>query len=609
VRGHGYAFRHALLQEAVYTDLLPGERTRLHAAFARLLTSPAELAHHHLASHDLAGAFAASIEAGRAAERVGAPAEAHSHYDRALSLWERVDDAARLAGTSRAELAFRSAVMAADSGDKHRAVAQLRVLPQTSEVSERLAYYLYETDDEAAAAEVAERAVESADEPAALSRAMATHARTLLWGPRHQEVEELATKALELARTAGARDAEVGALLTLATSVELRGDMHRAHELVEKAMAGPTGDLAMDLRARFHHARIHYEQGVLEHAAEVADDGIRLASDAGLMWSTYGTDLRFLRFLIHYVAGEWDAAETMAAGFGARVGTVPEAILSSFALFVEVARGLPVVEPRLSWLRPFWSDPLASYMSRGLAAEHALWHGDPATALDHVRAVLAAQVPGDSGNVRMAAIGLWALAELGTTEGADELRAQARLAVESGPTGAGGHLGPEGRAWALRVEAEWHRVHGRLDVELCRRVTEAFGYGFVYEAARARWRLAEALLAAGERDAAQVEWEQAREAAGKLRAVPLEGALLDFGRRARFGSSGGQTSVPQGELTAREAEVLRLVAEGLTNREIAERLFIAQKTVSVHVSNILGKLGVSTRTQAAATARRLGLLP
>ncbi|MEV4562798.1 AAA family ATPase [Nonomuraea sp. NPDC049419] len=609
VRGHGYTFRHALLQEAVYTDLLPGERTRLHAAFARLLTSPAELAHHHLASHDLAGAFAASIEAGRAAERVGAPAEAHSHYDRALSLWERVDDAARLAGASRAELAFRSAVMAADSGDKHRAVAQLRVLPQTSEVSERLAYYLYEMDDEAAAAEVAGRAVESAVEPAALSRAMATHARTLLWGPRHQEVEELATKALELARTAGARDAEVGALLTLATSVELRGDMHRAHELVEKAMAGPTGDLAMDLRARFHHARIHYEQGVLVHAAEVADDGIRLASDAGLMWSTYGTDLRFLRFLIHYVAGEWDAAETMAAGFGARVGTVPEAILSSFALFIEVARGLPVVESRLSWLRPFWSDPLASYMSRGLAAEHALWHGDPATALDHVRAVLAAQVPGESGNVRMAAIGLWALAELGTTEGADDLRAQARLAVESGPTGGGGHLGPEGRAWALRVEAEWHRVHGRLDVELCRRVTEAFDYGFVYEAARARWRLAEALLAAGERDAAHTEWEQAREAAGKLRAVPLESALLDFGRRARFGSSGGQTSAPQGELTAREAEVLRLVAEGLTNREVAERLFIAQKTVSVHVSNILGKLGVSTRTQAAATARRLGLLP
>src|SRR5690606_34433142 len=147
------------------------------------------------------------------------------------------------------------------------------------------------------------------------------------------------------------------------------------------------------------------------------------------------------------------------------------------------------------------------YMSRGLAAEHALWQGDPATALDHVRAVLAAQQPGESGNVRIAAIGLWALAELGTTEGADELRAQARLSAEHGPTGGGGHLGPEGRAWALRAEAEWHRVHGRLDVGLWRKVVEAFDYGFVYEAARARWRLAEALLAAGDREAAQAEWE------------------------------------------------------------------------------------------------------
>jgi DNA-binding NarL/FixJ family response regulator len=167
-------------------------------------------------------------------------------------------------------------------------------------------------------------------------------------------------------------------------------------------------------------------------------------------------------------------------------------------------------------------------------------------------------------------------------------------------------MGPEGQAWALRAEAEWHRVHGRLDVELWRRVVAAFDFGFVYETARARWRLAEALLAAGARTEAQAEWELAREAAGKLRATPLETALADFARRARFTTGGG--SHGDGGLTARETEVLRLVAEGLTNREIAERLFIAQKTVSVHVSNILGKLEVSTRTQAAAEARTRALL-
>jgi DNA-binding CsgD family transcriptional regulator len=335
----------------------------------------------------------------------------------------------------------------------------------------------------------------------------------------------------------------------------------------------------------------------------VADEGIRLAVETGLKWSTYGTDLRFLRFLIHYVAGEWDQAESVAGSFGARVGTAPEATLSSYALFIEVARGLPVVEDRLSWLRPFWHDALVAYISRGLAAEHALWQGDPATALDHIHATLDTLDPGESGTIRIAAIGLWAMADLGITEGADDLLSRARFALTTGPVGEGGQLGPEGQAWALRLEAEWHRVHGRLDADLWRKVVSAFSYGFVYEEARARWRLAEALLAAGDRPAAQAEWEHAREQAGKLRAAPLEAALAEFGRRARFG-----TGDPEGGLTAREVEVLRLVAEGLTNREIAAQLFIAPKTVSVHVSNILAKLDVSTRTQAAAAARKHGLL-
>ncbi|WP_308250628.1 ATP-binding protein [Nonomuraea rhizosphaerae] len=603
VDGYGYTFRHALLQEAVYTDLLPGERTRLHAAFASLLTSPAELAHHYLAGHDLAGALRASAEAGRLAERLGAPAEAHRHYDRALGLWDRVAEAETLAGEGRAALAFRSAVMAADSGDNHRAVQQLRAMPPTSEVSERLAYYLIELDDQPRAVAAAERAVEAADDQATLARALSTLARTITWSTRHTEAPVIARRAIETARACGARDAEVGALLILAIHAEHEGDMDKAHSLVESATAEGSGQLAMDLRARFHHGRIHYEQGLLAEAAEMADEGIRIAIDAGLKWSTYGTDLRFLRFLIHYVAGEWDEAESMAAGFGARVGTLPEATLSSFALFIEVARGAPAVDDRLNWLRIFWSDLLVVYMSRGQAAEHALWRGDPATALEHVRAALDSLDPGDPGALRVVAVGLWALADLGRADGADDLRHLARFAVESGPMGERGPMGPEGQAWALRVEAEWHRAHGRLDVDLWRQVVAAFDFGFVYEVARARWRLAEALLAAGDRTGAQYEWDLARSAAQKLRAVPLETALDEFGRRARFAASHGD-----GGLTARELEVLKLVAEGLTNREIAERLFIAQKTVSVHVSNILGKLEVATRTQAAAAGRDRGLL-
>ncbi|MEV4100706.1 AAA family ATPase [Nonomuraea sp. NPDC049649] len=605
VRGHGYAFRHALLQEAVYGDLLPGERTRLHAAFARLLTSPAELAHHHLAGHDLAGALAASAEAGRQAERLGAPAEAHRHYDRALGLWDRVPGAAGLAGETRETLAFRSAVAAADSGDNQRAVTALRALPQTSEVSERLAYYLAELGDKPAAVVAAEHAVETAPGQVALARALATLARALMWTPRHAEVEELGRRALDTARAAGAKDAETSAQLTLALHTEVHHGLAKAHDLVRLATTGGhSGDLAMDLRAHFHHARIHYDQGLMADAAVVADAGIRLAYETGLNWSTYGTELRFLRFLIHYASGDWDEAEKVASGFGARVGTTPEATLSSFALFIEVGRGSPTVESRLEWLSPFSHDPFIAYMYRGLAAEHALWQGDPAAALDHVHAALdALLLPGDAAAIRISATGLWALADLGTTDGADDLFATARHAAESGVIGERAQLGPEGQAWALRAEAEWHRVHGRPDPELWHQVAEAFAF-FPYEEARARWRLAEAHLAAGDRDAAHTAWARADTIATRLRAEPLRRALTELARRARLTS--GTTDGP---LTAREREVLALVAEGHTNKEIAARLYIAQKTVSVHVSNILAKLGVSTRTQAAATARRHGLIP
>ena len=108
----GYVFRHALLREAVYGDLLPGERTRLHATMSALLAdehrlqmpgTAAELAQHCLASHDIPGAFAASVRAGEEAERLGAPAEAHRHYDHALALWERVADPEKTADMARGE--------------------------------------------------------------------------------------------------------------------------------------------------------------------------------------------------------------------------------------------------------------------------------------------------------------------------------------------------------------------------------------------------------------------------------------------------------------------------------------------------------------------------
>ncbi|GAB2446193.1 helix-turn-helix transcriptional regulator [Streptosporangium sandarakinum] len=655
---YGYAFRHALLQEVVYTDLLPGERTRMHSEFARLLTAregaAAELAYHYLAGHDLAEAMSASVEAGRRAERLGAPAEAHRHFEQALGLWDRVPDAERRAGTDRVRLAMRTAAAAADMGDNHRAIAQLRELPPTAETRERLAYYLYDSDDVPAAVAAAEEAVAAAAPgTAVLARALATLARTLIPTARDAEIGPLAERALEIAGDTGARDAQKSAMITLASCAEYDGDPGRAGELFGAAAAQESGDLAVDLRAIFQHARLTFEHGSMAEAAVIAERGVRLAEDSGLSWSTFGTDLRFLQLLIHYTAGDWVRARREGSGFGVRVGTNHEAILSSFALYVEVAMGLPEVDERLTWVRPFWSDSLVVYMSRALAAEHALWNGAPALALDHVTAVLDALDPAYMGNIRIGAVGLWALAELGRTDGADELLARARGPVRPG-------MGAEGHAWLARAEAEWHRAHGRADVGAWRAAVEAFDYGFVYETARSRWRLAEALLVSGDHAAALEEWRRAVRVAASLGARPLGDALADLGRRARFpaaeseapsgaasgtgpgdasggafggvagsvaGAAAGSGSgaaegretrdgtrgrTPAGSrpgaLTGREREVLTLVAEGLANREIGERLFIAQKTVSVHVSNILGKLGVSSRTQAAAVARREGLL-
>jgi hypothetical protein len=123
-----YAFRHALLQEAVYGDLLPGEQVRLHGVYAGVLAAEpdgaaAELAHHCLASHDLPGALAASVRAGDAAVTVFAPAEALRHYGGALGLWERVRDPAAVAGADRVELTLRAAAAASAAGEYRRAAA------------------------------------------------------------------------------------------------------------------------------------------------------------------------------------------------------------------------------------------------------------------------------------------------------------------------------------------------------------------------------------------------------------------------------------------------------------------------------------------------------
>jgi DNA-binding NarL/FixJ family response regulator len=130
----------------------------------------------------------------------------------------------------------------------------------------------------------------------------------------------------------------------------------------------------------------------------------------------------------------------------------------------------------------------------------------------------------------------------------------------------------------------------------------------VYEVARCQWRLAEALLGVGDREQATAAARAAYESALRLGAEPLRGALEALARRGRLDLGVGLSAERTlAGLTPRELEVLRLLVEGRSNRQIAETLFISGKTASVHLTNILAKLGVHSRLEAAATARRLGL--
>jgi DNA-binding NarL/FixJ family response regulator len=171
-------------------------------------------------------------------------------------------------------------------------------------------------------------------------------------------------------------------------------------------------------------------------------------------------------------------------------------------------------------------------------------------------------------------------------------------------------------AWAARLSAEHLRFRWLAGVDspdesalvdAWRNALARFeDYGHVWEIARSQARLAAVLQAAGDQAEARTLADRARVTARRLGAEPLLAELRTLG-----GPGGRRTSGAgpvSHALTARESEILKLVADGRSNGEIGKQLFISTKTVSVHVSNILAKLGASGRTEAAAIARRTGLL-
>jgi DNA-binding NarL/FixJ family response regulator len=133
--------------------------------------------------------------------------------------------------------------------------------------------------------------------------------------------------------------------------------------------------------------------------------------------------------------------------------------------------------------------------------------------------------------------------------------------------------------------------------------------GARYLALYPRWRAAQAYLTAGDRSSAVGHLREAYRTADDLGAEPIRQVLSTLARRVRLrlDPRTGEAPIPYG-LTARELDVLRQLARGITNREIARLLFISERTVDIHVSRILAKVGATRRTEAALIAVRLGLV-
>src|SRR6185437_14099151 len=376
-----YVFRHALLREAIYSELLPGERSRLHARYAKHFaehgeeSAAAELAYHAVAAHDLPLALAASVRAARQAEHRAAPAEVLLHVERALELWDAVPEPERVSGMNEVRLTTWVAWMASASGDPDRGIALGRRALDLAErgsdhaltatLSRRYAMRLLELSGrDQEALEVSCRAVELR---AALpvtpetAWAQAVHARVLCRLDLWDEARASAETALEITGGLDPADADV---------IGARAD---AQPLARRA-----ANLGVELRAQYSIGMSLLDEGRLAEASEAFAAGERRADETGITWSGYGLDLRVAHVITQFMLGNWDAAETAAEIAGESVSATVASRLAAAGLLTAVGRGkLEFAGRRATELRDSHPADEQVVMLLGQAgAEAALWRGD-----------------------------------------------------------------------------------------------------------------------------------------------------------------------------------------------------------------------------------------
>ncbi|WP_344198239.1 helix-turn-helix transcriptional regulator [Aeromicrobium alkaliterrae] len=627
-----YGFRHALLGEALRQDLLPGERRRIHAAFLAALDEDAPattVARHALAAGERSTAFGATVRAAEAAGRVAGYDEAARHYEQALALVDAAPE-----GTDEIDLVIDAANALVTSGQLLRALDLLRdhlvQLPTHLDTDGRgrllvaignTTYFAnLDAESEAASAE-AERVVP--DEPTVLRAEVAALRARNLTNKRHDD-QALAwgERALALAEDVRSEAVISDAKATLTRLMVRSGqDPERATAAIRDLIDGSraSGHVLGELRGLHQMAFVHFNAGQLDQAEAAFVEGMRRAEETGWSWGPYGFDGRFFATLLAYLRGRWDEALVLGDA-GPSAPVMFAAHLSAITLLVAAGRGDVDQVERTLPLRSMWRHDVAAsvHSSTALVDLHGA-SGDLVAARRAYEALVELETrawdePLFPGRVRIAAVLAGQYAAAATSVGrheqarllehAAELAATVEEVVRDQPS-----FGPEGQTWRHRAHAEIALLRWRCGVDAptldeLRDHWVAAHAGFVslddpYEVARSGTRLASVMLAAGDAGGAAALLDAARRTAERLGAAPLIAEIHLHSPAPAAGES---------DLTPREREVLQQVALGLSNGEIGARLFISTKTVSVHVSNILAKLGASSRTEAAAIAHRDGLI-
>ncbi|MFC9608564.1 AAA family ATPase [Streptomyces niveus] len=670
VDGDGYRFRHSLVREAISDDLLPGERSRLNRRLAEALEadpslvrgdeSTTRLAGYWYHAHDAAKALPVVLLASVEARRRYAHAEQLRLLERAMELWDAAPDDVRAClrppddtevypptaeGASAPlhylDLLAEATVAARSGGERERALAlskkAMRVLESFDDPlraawfwtqRSRLVQDLTRGDgwDELATAQDLVRGLP----PSAVHASVLSDVAS--WGALHRPGPNslaAADRAVEYARLVGAEHIELNARATrgwLATEsgsieeglAEMYAVRDRVFELGNLGTLGILGRISINLPSTLESV------GRSEEAVAAAELGITLCHQRGLSDKEAWVRVNLSESL--FSLGRWDESRT-AIDEAAQVAHAPKAralVAVRRALLAlgrgDAAEAASQVTLARAVFGPYDPQPQHVIAPARLAMVSAARQGRLAEARAEFEQVAAQGFP--PGMQRYALPLLCSAAAMeADARGLPEADAgrEAILAIVRDHAKRLPVVVPIWRAYDLLLEAELARADGIVAPKLWARAVAAFeALPRPYELAEARHRWAADLLAeSADRDQVTALLMQAHTTAKRLGARHLveETELLAGRARISLSTTPRLAPAPGPEvdavsslgLTPREQDVLRRVAEGLSNRQIAEELYISPKTASVHVSNILAKLGVSGRTEAAAMTHRLHL--